>query len=76
MQKLLSMLFLALDFAPGYKRPVGALLLAAAGVATAYNAFVAPQFGLPVVPADVVAGASATGGAVLGVGVAAAGARK
>jgi hypothetical protein len=75
MDKLLTMLVLALDFMPGYKRKTGALMLAATAAAVAYNNFVAPTFGLPIVPADYVTAAGVVGNAVLGIGAASAGAR-
>ena len=75
MEKLLTMVVLALDFAPVYKRKVGAVVLAASAAAVAYNNFVAAQFGLPHVPADFLTAATVAGNAVLGVGVAAASAR-
>lgn len=75
MKNLFTMLFLALDFAPGYKRAVGAAILAASAVAVAYNNFLAPQFGLPAVPGELIEGATVTGNAVLGVGVASAAVR-
>lgn len=70
MQNLLTTIVMALDFFPGYKTKAGAVVLVGVAVASAYNTFLAPQFGLPAVPADWVADASLVGNAVLGVGVA------
>lgn len=75
MNNLFNMLILALDFCPGYKRKTGAVILAAGAAAVAYNNTIAPTFGLPVVPADVVVAAQTAGSAILGVGVAAAAVR-
>ena len=66
------MVVLALDFAPGYKRKVGAIVFVASAAGVAYNNFVAAPFGLPHVPANFLTAANLAGNAVLGIGVAAA----
>lgn len=75
MLKVFTMLVLALDFAPGYKRLAGGAMLALSATAVAFNNFVAPQIGFPAVPAEVVDVLRVSGEGVLGYGVVAAAAR-
>ena len=70
MDKLLSAIILALNFFPGYKTKAGAVVLVGVAFATAYNTYIAPQFGLPALPENFVSDATVIGNAVLGVGVA------